>query len=167
MQFERNLAARKRLSILIIKSFNLYDFLLVSGVFQLKQARGYCEEHCSTTNLDNNADFPIQICNSDSKLIRIQFKSRHSNSKKYYTYIHYSSKNIRNSCCDCPIGDRQVGVCSHRAAAIWFLAYQRYSSGPSSYQPSSSYLSLLDDSEHVDDYVDSSDDDDDFRYSLL
>ncbi|CAF3180128.1 unnamed protein product [Rotaria sp. Silwood2] len=81
------------------------------GVFQLKQARSYCEEHCSTTHLDNRADFPLQICVNDPQLIRIRFKSRHSNTKTYYTYISFSTQDILNSCCDCPGGDRKVGVC--------------------------------------------------------
>ncbi|CAF4500569.1 unnamed protein product [Rotaria sp. Silwood2] len=97
--------------------------LITVGIFQLKQARAYSEEHCSATDLNNQADFPLQICNTDGQLIRIRFQSRHSNAKLYYTYIQFSTEEILNSCCDYPIGDRQVGVCSHRAAAIWFLAY--------------------------------------------
>ena len=117
-------------------------------------------------NLDKHAEFPLQMCTTDSHLIRIRFRSRHSNAKYYYTYIKFSSENIENSCCDCPIGDRQVGVCSHRAAAIWFLAYQRHCTASSADQLSSSYLKFLDDSERLDDYVDSSDEDDDHLYSL-
>ncbi|CAF1446036.1 unnamed protein product [Rotaria sordida] len=77
------------------------------GVFQLKQARSYCEEHCSTTHLDNRADFPLQICANDPQLIRIRFKSRHSNTKTYHAYISFSTQDILNSCCDCPSGDRK------------------------------------------------------------
>jgi hypothetical protein len=132
----------------------------------LKQARSYCEEHCSTTDLNQHTDFPLQVCTNDPQLIRIHFQSRHSSSKAYYTYIEFSSTNIRNSCCDCPIGDRQVGVCSHRAAGIWFLAYQRHCNEPSTNKLSGSYLQFLDDSEPVDDFVDSSEEEDDQLYSL-
>jgi len=117
-------------------------------------------------NLDKHADFPLQICTTDPHLIRIRFQSRHSNAKTYYTYIKFSSENIENSCCDCPIGDRQVGVCSHRAAAIWFLAYQRHCNDPIANQSSASYMKFLDDSELVDDFVDSSEEEDDYLYSL-
>ncbi|CAF4205937.1 unnamed protein product, partial [Rotaria sp. Silwood2] len=137
------------------------------GVFQLKQARSYCEEQCSTIHLDNPADFPLQIRVNDPQLIRISFKSRHSNTKTYYTYISFSTQDILNSCCDCPDGDRKVGVCSHRAAAIGFLSYQRYNNGPTINQPSGSYLNLLDDSDRIDDFVESTDEDEDYRYSLL
>ena len=132
----------------------------------MKQARAYSEEHCSTTDLNNRANFPIQTCNTDHQLIRIRFQSRHSNTRSYYTYIQFSTEEILNSCCDCPIGDRQVGVCSHRSAAIWFLAYQRHQNNDSRNQTSGSYLNLLDDSELLDDFTESSDGDDDLLYSL-
>ena len=48
-------------------------------------------------------------------------KSRHSNQRTYYTYVKFAGETIENSCCDCPNGDREVGVCSHRATTIWFF----------------------------------------------
>ena len=144
-----------------------YNFLFTSlGVFQLKQARSYAEEHCSTTDLNDSSAFPLQTCNTDRRLIRIRLQSRHSNQKTYYTYVHFNDQQITNSCCDCPGGDRKVGVCSHRAAAIWFLGYQRHSNDTSTNQPSGTYLKLLDDSELVDDFVESSEEDNDLLYSL-
>ena len=131
----------------------------------MKQARAYSEEHCSTTDLNNRADLPLQTCSTDQQLIRIRFQSRHSNTKSYYTYIHFSTEEILSSCCDCPISDRQVGVCSHRSAVIWFLAYQRYQNNDSRNQTPGSYLDLLDDSELLDDLNESSDEDADL-YSL-
>ncbi|CAF3025401.1 unnamed protein product, partial [Rotaria sp. Silwood2] len=141
--------------------------LITVGVFQLKQARSYSEEHCSTTDLNNYAEFPLQICQTDPQLIRILFQSRHSKRKTYYTYVQFTKDEIQNSCCDCPSGDRKVGVCSHRAAAIWFLAYQRHRNDASAYQPSGSYVDLLDNSELVDDFVESSDEDEDILYSVV
>ncbi len=116
--------------------------------------------------MNNYTEFPLQICNTDHQLIRVRFQSRHSNRKTYYTYVQFTKEEIQNSCCDCPSGDRMVGVCSHRAAAIWFLAYQRHRIETSANQPSGSYIQTLDDSELVDDFVESSDEDDDFLYSL-
>ena len=84
----------------------------------MKQARSYSEEHCSTIGLNDRAAFPLQICNTDPQLIRIGFKSRHSNQKTYYSYVQFTGETIENSCCDCANGDRKVGVRSHRAAAI-------------------------------------------------
>ncbi|CAF4392192.1 unnamed protein product [Rotaria sp. Silwood2] len=77
----------------------------------------------------------------------------------------FPQKKFRTAAVIAQIGDRQVGVCSHRAAAIWFLAYQRHQNDVSRNQPSGSYLRLLDDSELIDDFVDSSDEDD-LLYSL-
>ena len=36
----------------------------------MKQARSYSEERCSTTDLNDRATFPLQICNTDPQLIR-------------------------------------------------------------------------------------------------
>ena len=132
----------------------------------MKQVRIYSEGHCSTTDLNNPANFTIQTCNTDHQLIQIRFQSRLSNTRSYYTYIQFSTEEILNSCCDRPTGDRQVGVCSPRSAAIWFLAYQRHQNNDSRNQTSGSYLDLLDDSELLDDFTESSDEDDDLLYSL-
>ena len=159
-----------RIKFLFVQVSNLFhcksplnhNFLFInSGVFQLKQARSYAEEHCSTADLDGYIAFPLQICNSDRHLLRIRFKSRHSNCKTYYTYLHFNEKQIINSCCDCPSGDRKVGICSHRTSAIWFLGYQRHSHLSLNHQPSATYLALLDDSDLIEDFVETSDDDDD------
>ena len=113
----------------------------------MKQRQAYSEEHCLTTDLNNRADFPLQTCNTGHQLIRVRSQSRHSNTKPYYIYIQFSTEEILNSCCDCPIGDRQVDVCSQCSAAIWFLAYQRHQNEVSGNQTFSQYLDLLDDSE--------------------
>ena len=110
--------------------------------------------------------FHYKFCNSDPQLIRIRFKSRHSNQKSYYTYVQFTEEKIENSCCDCASGDRQVGVCSHRAAAIWFLGYQRHCNDNLAHQLSGSYWKHLDDSEIVDDFVESSDENEEIVYSL-
>ena len=86
--------------------------------------------------------------------------------KTYNTHIQFTENAIQSSCCGCPGGDRRVGVCWHRAAAIRFLAYERYCHNNSSNQPSGSYLELLDDSELLDDFAESSEEDDGFLYLL-
>jgi uncharacterized Zn finger protein len=116
--------------------------------------------------LNNYSEFPLQICNTNHQIIRVRFQSRHSNRKTYYNYVQFTEEEIDNSCCDCPGGDKKVGVCSHRATAIWFLAYQRHRNETSVNQSSGSYIKILDDNELVDDFVELSDKDDDFLYSL-
>ena len=132
----------------------------------MKQARAYSAEHCSTTDLNNRANFPVQTYSTDHQLIRIRFQSRHSNTRSCNTYIQFSTEEILNICCDCPIGDTQVGICSNRSAAIWFLAYQHHQNSDSRNQTSGSYLDSFDDSELMDDFTESSDEDDDLLYSL-
>jgi uncharacterized Zn finger protein len=85
---------------------------------------------------------------------------------RHIIHVQFNEEEIENSCCDCPAGDRKVGVCSHRAATIWFLAYQRHCNETSAKQSSGSYITLPDDSELVDDFVESSDEDDNFLYTL-
>jgi hypothetical protein len=51
-------------------------------------------------------------------------------------------------------------------ACFTLTHYQRYCNNPSANQPSDSYLKHLDDSEMVDDFVELSEEDDDFLYSL-
>ena len=66
-----------------------------------------------------------------------------------------------NNCCDCPGDDRKVDLCSHQASAIWFLGYQRHSHLSPNQQPSATYLALLDDSDLIEDFVESFDHNDD------
>ena len=160
------LLAQKGALISSERASNLLYFSTFIGVFQLKHARSYSEEHCSTTNFNDRSAFLLQTCNSDPQLIRIRFKSRHSNQKSYYTYVQFTEEKIENSCCDCLSGDRQVGVCSHRAAAIWFLGYQRHCNDNLTHQLSGSYWKHLDNSEIVDDFVESYKKNEEILYSL-
>ena len=75
--------------------------------------------------------------------------------QRHMKRVQFTEEKFENSCCDCPSGNREVGVWSHRAAAIWFFGYQYYSSDNLPPQRSSSYLKHLDDSEIVDDLVES------------
>ena len=95
----------------------------------MKRARSYVEEHSKTTDLTNaNVDFPLQICTEEDAedIVRIRFKSAHKNSCIYQTYIQFDSTQIIAWYCTCPAGARIVGCCSHVAAAIWFLGYERH-----------------------------------------
>ena len=106
----QDLLARKRTLIFSEKPSNPLFFSTFKGVFQLKQARSYFEEHWSATDFNDCSTFPLQICNTDLPLIRIRFKSRHSNATTYDTYVQCTEKKFENSCCDCPSGNRQVGA---------------------------------------------------------
>ena len=75
--------------------------------------------------------------------------------QRHMKHVQFTEEKFENSCCDCPSGNREVGVWSHGAAAIWFFGYQYYSNDNLPPHRSSSYLKHLDDSEIVDDFVES------------
>ncbi|CAM4961360.1 unnamed protein product [Rotaria socialis] len=108
------------------------------GVYQLKRARSYAEEHSDCTELtDPDVDFPIEACtqHGDEDIIRLRFRSAHK-ACIYHTYIQFDSTEVIAWYCTCMPGLQTVGCCSHIAAAIWFLGYERYQS-TTNRQPSS------------------------------
>ncbi|CAF4547048.1 unnamed protein product, partial [Rotaria socialis] len=139
---------------------------LTFGVFQLKRARSYAEERCSTTNLTSDVAYSVHRCKIIPNLIRIPTQSAHSNRVTYHPTIHFTDQAILGWWCDCFTGARFLGCCSHIASAIWFLSYQRWQTQQRQ-MPSGEYKNLTTDSIQVSDFYDSSDDDDDSqRYSL-
>ena len=52
---------------------------LCTGVFQLKRARSYAEERCTTIDLTGVVDCTAQLCRSIPNLVRAPTKSTHSN----------------------------------------------------------------------------------------
>ena len=57
--------------------------------------------------------------------------SRHSSAKTYFVFI-VAERNmngwyaIRSYCCDCIVGLRTVGCCSHVMSIIWYFSYARH-----------------------------------------
>ena len=103
--------------------------IYILGVYQLKRARSYAEEHTGSVDLtDPNVEFPIQYCTDTNAhdIIRIRFQPGHKRSGQYYTYIQYDPSQVRAWYFTCRGGARVVGCCSHIAAAVWFLAYERH-----------------------------------------
>ena len=147
---------------------NLFSLIyLCIGVFQLKRARSYAEERCSTTDLTGTVNYTVQRCKNISNLIRIPTQSAHSNRIIYHPTIHFTSDQVLGWWCDCFTGARFLGCCSHIASAIWFLSCQRWQT-QKRHMPSGSYMNLATDAMQVSDFYDSSDgdDDDNSRYSL-
>ncbi|CAF5080515.1 unnamed protein product, partial [Rotaria magnacalcarata] len=113
-----------------------------------------------------NLEFPIQSCTDTNAhdIIRIRFQSAHKKSSQYYTYIQFDPNQILAWFCTCRSGPRAVGCCSHVAAGIWFLGYERHQL-ETNQQPSSTNFANLHYCDSVSDYEDSSDEDNDARYS--
>ncbi|CAF4618720.1 unnamed protein product, partial [Rotaria magnacalcarata] len=131
------------------------------GVYQLKRARSYAEEHSDCTELtDPDLDFPIEACTEHGAedIIRLRFRSAHK-SCTYHTYIQFDSTQVIAWYCTCIPGPRTVGCCSHIAAAIWFLGYERYQS-TTNRQPSSTNTTNIHYADNISDFEPSSDEED-------
>ena len=137
------------------------------GIFQIKRARSYAEEKCSTTNLSGIVDYSLQRCKIISNLIRVPTQSAHNNRIVYHPTIQFTNEHVLGWWCDCLIGARLLGCCSHISSAIWFLSCERWQKQKRQ-MPSDSYMNFVTDSIQVSDLYDSSDgdDDDDSHYSL-
>jgi len=143
--------------------------LFVLGVYQLKRARSYAEEHSGTTQLtDSDVNFPIEECikRGNEEIIRLRFRSAHRSSGVYNTYVQFDSKQVLAWYCTCAAGARTVGCCSHVATAIWFLGYERHQLTINR-QLSATNTTNIHYSENISDFEPSSDDEeDDYRYTL-
>ena len=150
----------------LISNF-MREFIVLIGVFQLKRARSYAEEKCSTTNLTGKVEYSIQRCLMFPNLIRIPTKSAHIDRMIFHPTIQFTDEHILGWWCDCNIGGRFLGCCSHISSAIWFLACERWQTRKR-HMPSGSYMSFATDAIQVSDFYDSSDseDDDNSRYLL-
>ena len=130
------------------------------GVFQVKRARSYAEENSSTSDLSKSINYTIYRCKEFRDLIRIPTRSAHANRITYNPIISFTSDEITEWWCDCPIGSRFVDCCSHIASAIWFPSYARYQ--VNNYRmPSNDYLNFAVDVSQLSDFYDSTDDEDD------
>ena len=138
------------------------------GVYQLKRACSYVEEHTGTTELtDAIVDFPVEGCieRDAEDIIRLRFQSAHK-SRTYHAYIQFDSTQVIAWYCTCPAGSRTVGCCSHICAAIWFLGYERYHEATNR-QPSSTNMSNIQYADQISDYEPSSDEEEnDHIYAL-
>ncbi len=129
-------------------------------MYQIKRARSYVEEHSIATNVTApNIDFPIEECTEQGihNIIRIRFQSAHRNNYTYCTYIQFDQSQVTAWYCTCPIGARVVGCCSHVAAAIWKLSYERHNPTTTA-QLSTTNARNIDYADDISDFEPSSDD---------
>ncbi|KAK3102527.1 hypothetical protein FSP39_011968 [Pinctada imbricata] len=92
---------------------------LTCGTYQLKLCSSYMQEHIE-------GDASIHISKEDHGFIRVKLQSRHVTSKQYIVWVKYGKGEVMSSYCKCRAGARTVGMCSHRAAVIWYLGYARH-----------------------------------------
>lgn len=139
----------------------------VSGVFQLKRARSYAKEKAGTSTLTEPVDYTILRCRLFKDIIRVPTQSAHKERTTYNPIIQFSRDEILGWWCDCSIGNRFLGCCSHISSAIWFLSYQRWQSNETR-RSSIDTMNFVSDANPISDFYDSSDDEDssNYRYSL-
>ena len=137
----------------------LLKSISISGVYQLKRARSYAEEKTGTSNLTETVDYTILRCRLFPDIIRVPTQSAHRERTTYNPTIRFSKDEILGWWCDCSIGNRFLGCCSHITSAIWFLSYQRWQSNESR-RASPDMMNFVSDAIPISDFYDSSDDDD-------
>lgn len=94
---------------------------LTVGVYQLKLAPSYTREH-----LDSDGSFDVLICNHEPDLLCAKIQSRHVSSRGYRVWIQYSEVQVIGWYCQCKVGTRVVGKCSHVTSIIWYLGLGRF-----------------------------------------
>jgi hypothetical protein len=155
----------QKLDINSVPNFPKLDFdtlcnNITLGPFQLKQGLSYINENFNNPEYSGIEVFAdnSRIFDENTRLLRARIQSRHYNSKKYHSYLTYSTnKNdhdaIKDWICTCKSGKRTVGCCSHVASIVYYLGNIKYST------PQKSTLSLNKIfPEHI--AIDSSDDSD-------
>ena len=131
----------------------------IKGIFQVKRARSYAEEKAGTTYLTEPLNYSIYRCKAFPNIIRVPTRSAHKNRVTYSPIIQFTSNDITDWWCDCPIGSSFLGCCSHIASAIWFLSYERWQNKVRR-MPSGDFINSVIDAGQLSDYYDSTDDED-------
>ena len=89
---------------------------LTPGVFQLKQAKSYTNEHIA-----ENGIYEILISIQIHGLLKVKIQTRHSNTKVYNALVQYNDRTVLEWCCQCPYGNVTIGTCRHIASILWNL----------------------------------------------
>ena len=92
---------------------------LTFGVYQLKMASSYIQEHLGGT-------YQIHVHRDDTSLLTVRLQSRHTSGRRYLLWIRSSQTEIESWYCQCRAGARVIGMCAHVAAIVWYLAYARH-----------------------------------------
>lgn len=108
--------------------------LFACGVYQIRQARSYVGEHFrfhGVYTLEVSRERIHGLDGINPMLLRAKIKSRHSSARTYFVFIvAETNMNGRDAiisyCCNCIVGLRTVGCCSHVMSIIWYLSYARH-----------------------------------------
>ncbi|XP_021351029.1 uncharacterized protein LOC110454009 isoform X2 [Mizuhopecten yessoensis] len=94
---------------------------LTLGVYQLKLARAYTQEHMS-----ESGGYEVSVCKVDANLISAKIQSRHISSKAYQLWVFFDECTVQGWYCKCRAGARVVGTCSHVASVVWYMGFARH-----------------------------------------
>ena len=126
--FLLKMTCERSLSVNMI-SFQIHlRMIFVEGVFQVKMPKSYIQEHLKPSELnEKKLTFEVQADIRYPDLIRIQFQSRHSNMKTYYTTVRFDSEEqtIKAWYCTYSTGFRRLGCCTHICALLWHSGVNR------------------------------------------
>lgn len=123
------------------------------GKYQIRQAASYCQEHFKANNKHFSLfTLPLNLAHcldpfrtvenpkekqekNDPVLLLGQIASRFRSKKTYDAYVLVDKKgkgedSVLGYCCECYVGLRTVGCCSHVMTIIWYSLYIKNSTGP-------------------------------------
>ncbi|XP_062575891.1 uncharacterized protein LOC134237760, partial [Saccostrea cucullata] len=98
---------------------------LTLGVYQVKLARSYTQEHCSS-----DGTYEILVSGEVPNIVSAKIQSRHISAKHYKLWIKHDEILVTGWSCTCKNGSRVVGMCAHITSVLWYLSYQRHEAGP-------------------------------------
>jgi len=102
---------------------------LTFGIYQLKQARSYTNEH-----LDEQGNYMFELYEEEENILHVKLKSRHQSQTVHNIWIQYfplfklteGQSPITDWYCSCKAGARILGMCAHITSVIWFLGVGRH-----------------------------------------
>ncbi|KAL0820087.1 hypothetical protein ABMA28_006032 [Loxostege sticticalis] len=110
--------------------------LFACGTYQIRQARSYVGEHFrfnGVYSLEVGRDQLdlTSLGGENPFLLRAKIKSRHVGRKTYFVFLAVEREQQGRSaiigyCCNCIVGLRTVGCCSHVMSVVWYISYARH-----------------------------------------
>ena len=82
--------------------------------------------------LGRNDEVSLKNVYLSATIIRVDIRSRHSESVSYRTYVEYEpsvnndANSIKRYYCECKNGARTAGCCSHVATVLYYLSWARW-----------------------------------------
>ena len=112
------------------------------GIYQLKQAKSYRDEH-----FDEKGSYEIMAHKEDDGVLKAQICSRHTSNKTYNLLVEYTQglNPITGWYCGCRSGARTVGCCAQDASVLWYLGYYRNETENSEAKPSKVHIDYVKD----------------------